>query len=241
MLQKKSSLLLVLMFLMSIRPLQAQLKIGVVFFDPPMVYSAVQGFTIDLVRKICSGMKEQCVIVNAPWNKLFPALENGSIDVLAGAYITPERAEKYLFSDPYLPSLGHFITLSSYPYQRVGELKGDNIGIIKEEGGTGVFHQYISMAYPDSFKLVNYNDIGTLLEGLLNQKIKAAVVHNNAVEYWTHQSNDKFKTIGPVFKIGEGIGMLALFSNKKIINDINEQLKIIKRDGEFDTIYNRYF
>lgn len=230
-----------ILWLFSIISAHADVTFGVVFFDPPFVYSATQGFNVDLAKAVCKGLNEPCQIVNKVWKQLFDELDKQSIDVLVGAYITPERAEKYLFTKGYMPSQGRFITLNSATFEEVSQLKGSRVGIIAEEAETGVFHNYIALTYPNLFTLVNYKDLTTLLEALSKNRVNAAVVHNKAVTYWLMNSNNQFKTIGPAFNIGEGIGMLTLPKNKNLLDAINLQLRVIKSNGVYDQIYNTYF
>ena len=61
------------------------------------------GFEVDLARKMAEilGVKLQFVIVN--WDGIIPALVSGKFDIIfSGMTITPERALRVDFTDPYL-------------------------------------------------------------------------------------------------------------------------------------------
>ncbi len=61
------------------------------------------GFEVDLARKMAEilGVKLQFVIVN--WDGIIPALISGKFDIIfSGMTITPERALRVDFTDPYL-------------------------------------------------------------------------------------------------------------------------------------------
>ena len=61
------------------------------------------GFDIDLGRALARELGVEPVFVNASFDGIFPALQNGSFDVVVSAVtITPERRAVLLFSDPYI-------------------------------------------------------------------------------------------------------------------------------------------
>jgi len=75
-------------------------------YPPLLVYKEgrkVTGFDPDLIYWIADKMKFNIIFVPMPWDNLFAALDAKEVDmIMSGISITPERMEKYLFSDPYL-------------------------------------------------------------------------------------------------------------------------------------------
>ncbi|MFC3908625.1 transporter substrate-binding domain-containing protein [Legionella dresdenensis] len=224
-----------------ITPAQSQLNAGVIFFDPPLVISATQGFNIDMLNRICSGMQQQCNIVQLNLDEVFPALDEGKIDFFMGVFISPERARKYIFSIPYMLSQGLFITSSAKNYTSVSQLKGARVGIITEEGAAGIFHSYIRTNYPDLFTLVEYKTTQDVINALNNQDIDAAVIHATAANYWVQNSSGNLKNIGNAFTLGDGEAAIALPSQRDLIRNINVQIEKIENDGDYIEIYNNYF
>ncbi|MBA2655804.1 MAG: transporter substrate-binding domain-containing protein [Tatlockia sp.] len=220
---------------------QAQLKIGVMFFDPPLVMSPIQGFNVDLANRICKGLQEKCLILPMVWSELFIALDKGEVDLLMGVFITPQRAQKYLFSLPYMTSRGRFIVLSANNISNFSQLKGRKIGTLKEELNTGIFFNYLQANYSDYFQINNYRDIGLLLTSLSNNSIQAALLHARSVNYWVANTSGIFKTIGQSFPLGGGYSVMALPGKQPLIDKISQQLKLIKDSGEFAKIYGTYF
>ena len=60
----------------------------------------IHGATADLLREILSRMGCQAKFVELPWARGLRNLENGSLDILAGALVTPEREVFAYFSQP---------------------------------------------------------------------------------------------------------------------------------------------
>ncbi|MBA2653011.1 MAG: transporter substrate-binding domain-containing protein [Tatlockia sp.] len=220
---------------------QAQLKIGVMFFDPPLVMSPMQGFHVDLANKICQGLQEKCILLPMVWNQLFVAIDKGDIDLIIGVFITAQRAKKYIFSIPYMQSYGRFIVLRASNITNFKQLNGKKVGTLKEEVNTGIFASYLQANYSNNFKIVDYKDIGVLLTSLVNKSIKAALLHARAVNYWVANTSGIFSILGPVFPLGGGYSIMALPGNQPLIDKINQQIQLIKANGEFAKIYDTYF
>ncbi|MBA3537443.1 MAG: transporter substrate-binding domain-containing protein [Tatlockia sp.] len=220
---------------------QAELKIGVMFFDPPLVMSPIQGFHIDLANKICEGLQEKCIIRPMEWSQLFIALNKGELDLVMGVFYTPQRAQNHIFSIPYMTSRGRFIVLSANKITAFSQLKGRKLGTLKEEINTGVFASYIQAHYLNYFNVIDYKDIGILLTALANNSTKAALIHARAVNYWVANSSGIFTPLGPAFKLGDGYTIMALPAKQELIDNINKQLNKILSNGDFAKIYNTYF
>src|SRR5690348_14542180 len=61
------------------------------------------GFDVDIARAIARELGVKAELVNASFDGVFPALQNGRFDVVVSAVtITPERSVTLLFSDPYI-------------------------------------------------------------------------------------------------------------------------------------------
>ncbi|MBA2711481.1 MAG: transporter substrate-binding domain-containing protein [Tatlockia sp.] len=220
---------------------QAQLRIGVMFYDPPLVMSAIQGFHVDFANRLCKGLQETCTIVPMEWNRLFVALDKGEIDLIMGVFYTIQRAQKYLFSMPYKTSRGRFLVRAADKISNFEDLKGRKLGILQEEGQTGVFSAYLRAHYLNFFKVVEYKDINMLVTALDNKSIKAALFHARSVNYWADNSSGILLTLGPAFKIGEGYTLMALPERQDLINRVNQQITQIKTSGDFARLYSTFW
>lgn len=228
------------MCLFNVFSTHAALKIGVLFFDPPLVISPSQGFHVDLANLICEGLKQECIIKPMKWDQLFIALDKGEIDLQMGVYITPERAKQYIFTIPYLVSKGRIFALTKNHFTSVDQLQGKKLGTLKEENEIGVFHKYIQNTYPDLFKVVGFDDIGNLVTALANNTIQGALLHAASADYWIANSSGEFSTIGDSFLLGGGYSLMALPSNQALVSAVNEQLKLILDSKAYETIYTMY-
>src|SRR5438874_1999129 len=105
------SLLLIVPFLQSLARAQelvwaADAEGGAPYtFPDPRDPSHIIGFEVDLANAVAGRMGRKARFVQNQWDGLVPGLERGEYDVVInGLEITPERAEKIHFSNPYFYS-----------------------------------------------------------------------------------------------------------------------------------------
>jgi octopine/nopaline transport system substrate-binding protein len=71
----------------------------------------ITGFEIDLIHDLCRRMSVRCEISAVDWEHIFDALDAREFDIYVGAMtITPERAQRVLFSQPYALTPEYFAT-----------------------------------------------------------------------------------------------------------------------------------
>src|SRR6267142_135867 len=111
-----------------------ELRVGTDATYPPFESSEggdFSGFDIDLGNAIARELGVKARFINASFDGIFPALQNGIFDaVMSSVTITPERSATMLFSDPYYDS-GQLIVVNQ---DRQGistpdDLKGKKVGV----------------------------------------------------------------------------------------------------------------
>ena len=138
-------------------------------------------------------------------------------------------------------SKGQFLVLKKSRMDSIEELHGKTVGLLQNPLNGGVFYKYLLEHYSGYFKIKLYNDLEDVLADLNNKTIAAAFLNRSSVNYWMQAGGDQFKSLGPVFTIGDGIAILALPKNKKLIERINEVIDDIEKDNTYIKLYNIYF
>jgi polar amino acid transport system substrate-binding protein len=65
--------------------------------------NGVFGVTVDILEKVAAKNDMTLeVVTNLPWKRVLNDAILGNIDVVCGAYYTEERAEQYIYSDPFM-------------------------------------------------------------------------------------------------------------------------------------------
>src|SRR5438045_144821 len=85
-----------------------ELRVGTDATYPPFESAEggdFSGFDIDLANAIARELGVKARFINASFDGIFPALQNGTFDVvMSSVTVTPERSASMLFSDPYYDS-----------------------------------------------------------------------------------------------------------------------------------------
>jgi ABC-type amino acid transport substrate-binding protein len=218
----------------------ATFKVGIPIFDPPYVYSANEGFAIDLTHIICKRLKASCQLIPMNYDELFTALNKGQIDWIAGGiYIKPDS--NYIFSLPYATAKAQFVTLQTSKAQTISDLAGGTIGVVKNNTYGTIYADYLYKTYPGQFRIKEYNSVNNLIMALNNKSISAALLRISVVLYWQENGAGAFKTIGPLIQVGVGIGLMSTFAKAALIQKINVILEQMNNDNTFLTLYKTYF
>lgn len=220
---------------------QQTLRIGTTFFYPPYVMTTKNhafGFEIDYMQTVCKLMDRQCVFSFMRFDKLFDALQQGSIDAaIASITITPERQQRFLFSYPYMISNGAFLVNSASLIKNQQELFNKTVGI----QSSTVFDIMLHKQYGHDISIKYYDVATDLIEGLLNKQVEAIILDNHNAHYWRAQSSGKLRILGPEFKLGTGLGIMTNKNNTDLITEINQAIVMLQNDGSFTRLYNQYF
>lgn len=196
------------------------------------------GFDMDLVRAIGKKMGVKVEIVNMGFDGLIPALNAGNIDaVAAGMSITPERAKNVEFSVPYYKSgLAVMVKKDNKDIKGMEDLKGKRIAV--QIGTTGAMEAHkISNATVVEFN----NNVEASLE-LKNGGADAVINDLPVVAYFLGQGkgSEFAKIVGKPVS-AEDYGMAVKKGNTKLAGEINNAIAAMKKDGEYNEIYKKWF
>lgn len=235
--------IVVLLFCFHCFSLHADIKIGTPVFEPPFVVNfkgnLVEGYDIDLMNLVCAKLHWKCIYVAIPYDKLFSALEDNKVDFIIGnIIITPERSIKYLFSLPYLPGKGGFLTLKTSSIKALKDLKEQRVGTLRGK----IYSEYLSS---DKFlipvKIKTYTVYTDLILALKNNSVAAVFINYYTALYLAHQHPEMVRVIEGRFDLGFGIGIAGLYNKSEQIKQINKVLLNFQNDGTFVKLYGYYF
>ncbi|WP_131783422.1 transporter substrate-binding domain-containing protein [Legionella gresilensis] len=223
-------------------PSFADIKVGTLLFYPPFVLSPDSGFDIQLIKTICNNLNQNCTIIPMDYYRLFTALNNGSIDIAVGGITASKKLkENYLFSLPYMLSKGQFILRKDASYKSINDLRGKTIGILKTQEKEGPYYDYLTQNFPNLFIIQQFDDIEDVMNALNNKQIDAAFLNYMTANYWVMTCGDQLQDLDIETPLGEGIGIMSVPNNSNLINQINQQLLQMEKDGSYLKIYNTYF
>ena len=139
---------------------QPPLRIGVTPNYPPIVFRAgnrLVGVEPELGAMLAAHLGRRPQWVDLAWGELIPSLERGDVDVvMSGMSITEERAERVLFSDPYL-RVGQLGLIRRSDLDRFGQpaairRPGARVGYVRGTTGQALVERELAGAEPVAFE-----------------------------------------------------------------------------------------
>ena len=199
----------------------------------------IVGFDIDLAKALCKQMQADCTFTNHAFDSLIPSLKFKKYDaVISGMDITPERSKQVAFTDPYYANSAVVIAKKG-AYKSFDELKGKRIGM---ENGTT--HQKFIMDKHPEITTVPYDSYQNAKLDLQNGRIDGVFGDTAVVTEWL-KDNPKLAAVGDKVTdkdyFGTGLGIAVRQGNTELQQKLNTALEKVKKDGTYETIYNKWF
>jgi arginine/lysine/histidine/glutamine transport system substrate-binding and permease protein len=215
-----------------------RLRIGIDATYPPFGIAEggeFSGFDVDIGRAIARELGVKPELVNASFDGVFPALQNGGFDVVISAVtITPERAATMLFSDPYIAAGQQIVVRDDSAIGGLDDLDGRTVGV--QINTTAQF----AMEKRPGVTLAKYNTIDLALLDLQNQRIDAVASDGPVLRYMVRMSFTGLKTVGSEYT-DEQFGVVLARGSDDLRRAVNAALWHIQESGEYQKLYTKWF
>ncbi|MCF7521387.1 basic amino acid ABC transporter substrate-binding protein [Neisseria sp. ZJ106] len=201
----------------------------------------VEGFDVDLMNAMAKAGNFKVAFKHQPWDTLFPALNNGDIDiVMSGVTITDDRKQSMAFSDPYFEITQVVLVPQGKKIASSEELKNlKKVGVVT--GYTGDF-SVSKLLGSDNPKIARFETVPLIIKELENGGLDAVVSDSAVIANYVKNNPTKgmdFITL-PDFTV-ENYGIATRKNDEATIAMLNEALKKVRESGEYDQIYSKYF
>jgi polar amino acid transport system substrate-binding protein len=201
--------------------------------------SGYTGFDIELVDAIAKKLGLTLKVIKTDFNALQSgtALEANSCDMAASAMtITDERKANIDFAEGYYDSLQSLLVKTDSGIANLAGTAGKRIGV--QKGSTGKL--YATKNAPQDASLVDFADDGKMWLALQSGQVDA-LLQDQPVNH-QHEVDDAAYKIVETYNTDEQYGF-AFAKGKKpaLLAAVNEQLKALRADGTYNTIYKKYF
>lgn len=196
-----------------------------------------QGFDMDLIRAVAKEMGYKAEIQNVNFDGLIPAMESGNIDIIAsGMTINDERKGQVDFSDPYYTSgLTIVVPVDNQDIKGFADLKGKKIAV--QIGTT-------SMAEAQKIEGADVKALNSSADTFMELKAGNvdAVINDLPVnDYYIAKTKDTDVKRLDEKLTSEEYGFAMKKGNTELVQKVNEALKTLKENGEYDKIYEKWF
>ena len=223
-------------------PPPATLKVLLLKDSPPLTsrdaQGALVGFNVDLGRLLCDALKQPCEFLEAEQAKVIDLVASGAVDIgMVSLIVTPERAQRVLFTDPYRLSKTFWISrgpIAPSPRARVAVVAGS------------LQHRWAAQRSADQgWSLVTVG-VNTELNRALRDGRADAVISpsSTALDIMKDKELAQAGFTASVIESPEFDGPVAVAvspGNKALCERLNEALKLIKNNGQLDRINSKYY
>ncbi|WP_404454602.1 amino acid ABC transporter substrate-binding protein [Virgibacillus necropolis] len=219
---------------------KGKILIGTEGTYPPYTFhndeGELTGFDVEIAREVANRIGVKAVFKETKWDSMFAGLNSGRFDTIANQVgITPERKEKYEFSEPYTLSSAVLVTHK------------DNKEIKSFEDVKGISAaQSLTSNYSDIAK--EYGADVTSVEGfkeamqlIASKRVEATI--NDRLSVLDFLNTQKDAPIKIVDREDDASQTAFAFreDSEKLIKAINKALAEMKEDGTYLEISKKWF
>lgn len=197
------------------------------------------GFEVELAEAMCKEMEANCEFVIQAWDGMIPGLLARKFDlIMSSMSITPERAERVLFSEPYYNTPGGWFARNDFSTDvtDMDAMKGKTVGV--QRGTT--MDTFVTENMGGIVTIKRYTTADDMVLDLEGQRLDAVFVDYPVGEQ-TILSKKGFKEVGEPVKLGQGVGVAMRKRDSELAKDVNAALATLKDDGSYDKIMKKYF
>lgn len=222
------------------------LKVGCDAAFAPFTYTDDKGnligFDVDLIHAIAKEMGYTVDMKGYPFDGIIPTLVTNNIDlIISGFTISPERAERVDFSDPYYRCGLTYLVMKNDASRYNSFEEISSAEICTQIGTTGALYLQKTLKNPH---LKQFNSPPETYLELQNGGCDV-VVNDRPVNDFFLAQNPKNQEIVVSRDItsaqNEYYGIAVRKGNKELLSLINEGLDRIIENGEFAKISNKWF
>lgn len=196
----------------------------------------IVGFDIDLMNAIAQKAGLEIRYQNVAWDPLLAGMADCQYDMAISAMtITPERAEEFSFSDPYI-NAGQIVAVKA-DNETVGgpaDLEGATIGA--QIGTTGAMEA--EEIADTTVKVYDTYELAFL--DLANGQIDAVIADYPTAVAFVNQNADQLKVVGEVFT-DENYGIAFCKGNDELISQVNAALSDLQDEGFIEELVVEWY
>ena len=198
----------------------------------------VEGFDIDIAKALAKkvlGDETKVELKEVTSKTRIPLLQNGDIDlIIATMTINEERKQQVDFSDVYFEAGQSLLVKKGSPIQGLESLTKDS-KVLAVKGSTSA--KNIREKAPDAtvLEFENYQDAFTALKAGQGD----ALTTDNAILLGMQQQDSNYVLVGGNFT-DEPYGIAIRKGDTAFVDTVNELLKEMKENGEYDKLYEQW-
>ena len=204
--------------------------------DEPM------GFEYELAKEFAAYLGVQLKLnIIEDWEEMIPALEDGIGAVIAaGMTITPKRQKQAAFSDGYMDIQQHIISRrNSAKIKKPEDLSGKTIHVRTATSSQERLEELQKQGIEFTIQLHHDLPMEALIQHVDNGEIEFTVADSN-VALLSRRHYPGAIMAGAISDLQQ-LGWAVHPEARRLKAKINSFFKLIRKDGKYDEIYNKYY
>ncbi len=200
----------------------------------------ITGFEMDLIRAMGKKAGYNVVIQSIDFDGIIPAVMSGNVDVGASGFsMNEKRKEKVNFVDPFYKS-GLAILVHKSQVGKITkfeDLHGKKIAV-----QLGSVAADKAKEIPGA-QIKTFNHSGEAILELANGGVDAVINSRPATEYMLQVQPKIAETTSllPGWLTATHVGQIVNKKNTALLNELNQALAELKKNGEYAAIYKKWF
>ena len=191
----------------------------------------LKGFEVDVWNEIGKRLGYDVEFKTASFSGLFGMLESGKVNTIANQItVTPEREEKYYFSEPYVYSGAQIIVKKGNDsIKSFDDLKGKKVGV---DLGSNYEKIVKDKDENNEIKILTYQNTDAAFNELLLGRIDAVVIDRVSAIAAIKEKDLNLQLAGePIDKIENAYPFVKDEKGKDLSENVNKALDEMKKDG----------
>ncbi|ROR67143.1 amino acid ABC transporter substrate-binding protein [Agrococcus jenensis] len=194
------------------------------------------GYDVEIITAVAEELGVEVEFVETPWDAIFAALDAGRVDVIANQVsITPERLERYVFSEPYTYSPGVLIVPQGSDIASFDDLAGRT----SAQSLTSNWAEIATEAGADVEEVEGFAQAAELLR---SGRVDATI--NDRLTYLDYVQSQGGETglvdIAETEETSEN-ALAFRAGSESLVTAVDEALATLAEDGTLAEISERYF
>lgn len=194
------------------------------------------GYDVEIITAVAEQLGVEVEFVETPWDAIFAALDAGRVDVIANQVsITPQRLERYVFSEPYTYSPGVLIVAEGSDIASFDDLSGRT----SAQSLTSNWAEIATEAGADVEEVEGFAQAAELLR---SGRVDATI--NDRLTYLDYVQSQGGETgLVDVAETEETSENALAFraGSESLVTAVDEALAALAADGTLAEISERYF
>jgi polar amino acid transport system substrate-binding protein len=195
----------------------------------------IVGFDVEIAKAIAAKTGKELKIEDMSFDTLIVGLNNEQMDfIAAGMSVNEERKTQVDFSEPYFKSKQMIIVKADDDSITSAEgLVGKKVGV--QLGTTGD----LFVSGTEGVEVIQFDKAPLAVMDLKNDKVDAVVIDAEPAKKLVEGQSD-IKVLDVPF-VEEEYAIAVKKGDAELLSTINEVIKELKENGEYDKIYGQFF